>query len=137
MPGPPATVPATRAVIQTWRGNRPEARTRGPRRVPRRAPPPGWPPVPANGPLQMNDGARQRAGDAGHQLHVADDHLAQLVHVAGLGEHHDVVGTGDGIDTDHSGQTLDRQSHLARLADLRLDQDVRLYHDTTPSSPRE
>src|SRR6478735_2888558 len=44
---------------------------------------------------EVDDGARERAGDAVDHLDAAHDHLAQLVHRAGLGTGDDVVGTGD------------------------------------------
>ena len=50
----------------------------------------------------MDDGARERAGDAVEVLHLRDDQLAQLVDVAGLGTHDDVVGAGDVLGEGHA-----------------------------------
>ena len=46
--------------------------------------------------------AGQRAGDAVDGLHLGDDQLAELVDVAGLGAHDDVVGTGDVLGQRHA-----------------------------------
>ena len=81
---------------------------------------------------EMHHRAGERAGDAGHELDLADDHLAELVDAVRLGEHDHVVRAGDRVDPDHSGDIPDRGGHVTRLSDLGLDEDVRLDHDTTP-----
>ena len=43
---------------------------------------------------EVDDGAGEGAGDALDHLHPAHDHLAELVHGAGLGAGDDVVGAG-------------------------------------------
>src|SRR4051812_45569309 len=76
----------------------------------------------------VHHGARERAGDAVEGLHLGDHELAELVDVAGLGAHDDVIGTGDVLGHRDALDLGDRVRHLRGLADVGLDQDVGLHH---------
>src|ERR671932_10738 len=83
----------------------------------------------------MHDRTGDRTGDAGHELHVADDHFTQLVDAARLGEHDHVVRTRHRVYPYHSGDVANRRGHVTCPPDLGLHEDVRLDHDTSPSPP--
>src|SRR4051794_16316229 len=76
---------------------------------------------------EMNDRAGQRAGDAGNALHLGDDELAQLVDVARLGTHDDVVRPGHVLGHGHALESGDLGGDRRGLADLGLDEDVGLH----------
>src|SRR6476646_8419739 len=105
---------------------RPRARRAQDARAPRAADGQGrgrrW--VPAKS--DVDDGAGQRAGDAVEVLHLGDHQLAELVDVAGLGPHDHVVGAGDVLGEGHALDLRNGGCDLCGLADIGLDQDVRL-----------
>ncbi|GGZ08405.1 hypothetical protein GCM10010385_67090 [Streptomyces geysiriensis] len=86
--------------------------------------------------LEMNDRTGQGAGDAVHLLDLGDHHATQLVDGVGLGADDDVIGSCHVLGLDHSRDLADRLGDGRRLADLRLDQDVRLYHGTSRAATR-
>src|SRR3954453_18491793 len=88
----------------------------------------------ATGGAEMKDRAGQRAGDAGNALHLGDDELAQLVDVARLGTHDDVVRPGHVLGHGPALESGDLGGDRRGLADLGLDEDVGL-HRHWPSLP--
>ena len=79
-----------------------------------------------------DDGAGDGAGDALDLLDVADDHAAQVVHGGRFGAGDHVVGTGHALGHDDALDGVDLLGHLSRLADVGLDQDVRVDGHGTP-----
>src|SRR5690242_2324408 len=84
----------------------------------------------------MDDGAGKGPRDAVHLLDLRDHHAAEFIDRLGLGAHDDVVRAGDVLGLYHSGDLGDDVGHGRRLADLGLDQDVRLYHGTSRAATR-
>src|SRR3954451_19043324 len=72
----------------------------------------------------VDDRARERAGDAVEVLHLGDHQLAELVDVAGLGAHDHVVRTGDVLGEGHALDLGDGAGDLRGLADIGLYEDV-------------
>ncbi|GIJ45751.1 hypothetical protein Val02_26370 [Virgisporangium aliadipatigenens] len=54
-----------------------------------------------------------------------------------LREHHHVVGSGDGVHAHDPRDIPDGRGHVTRLSDFRLDEDVRLNHDTLSNPPAD
>src|SRR3954464_5514250 len=75
----------------------------------------------------MTDRAGQRAGDTGNALDLGDNELAQLVDVACLCTHDDVVRAGHVLGHGHALQPGDLGGDRRGLADLGLDEDVGLH----------
>src|SRR4051794_36198593 len=84
----------------------------------------------------MDDRAGQGTGDAVHLLDLRDHHAAEVVHGVGLGPHDHVIRSCHVLGLDDSRDLADRLGDGRRLADLRLDQDVRLYHGTSRAATR-
>ena len=83
-------------------------------------------------PQISDDGAGDGAGDALDLLDVPHDHAPEIVHGGRLGAGDDVVGPGHALGHDHARDGVDLLGHLGRLADVGLDQDVRMDGHGTP-----
>src|SRR4051794_26609556 len=84
----------------------------------------------------MYDRTGQSSGDAVHLLDSGDHHAAEFVDRFGPGPDDDVIGTGDVLGLDDSVDRGDHLRYCRGLADLGLDQDVRLYHVTSRAASR-
>ena len=92
---------------------------------------------PACAELQVHDRAGECPGDAIDALHLRDDELAELVHVARFGAHDDVVRTGDVFGERDTFEGGDLTGDRSRLADFGLDQNVSLNHHQLPPGSLE
>src|SRR5690349_15100393 len=84
----------------------------------------------------MDDRAGQGTGDAVHLLDLGDHHPAEVVDGVRLGPHDHVIRSCHVLGLEHSRNLADRLGDGRRFADLRLDQDVRLYHGTSRAATR-
>lgn len=75
---------------------------------------------------EIDDGARQGAGDARHGLDASDDESTEFVHRAGLGSDDDVVRTGNVLRKRYAGDIADGLDNGGSFAYLSLNEDIRL-----------
>src|SRR4051812_38756943 len=80
----------------------------------------------------MNDGTRKGTCDSLYRLNLRHHELAELVHVAGLGPHDHVIGTGNVLSLRDTGDSGDLAGHVRSLADFGLDENIGLHHNVLP-----
>ena len=77
---------------------------------------------------EVDDRTGQRPGDPVDALHPGDHELAQLVDALRLGTHDDVIGSRDVLGHRDALDERDLACDVGGLADLGLNEDVRLHH---------
>src|SRR6266702_2884088 len=80
----------------------------------------------------MNDGAGQCSGNARHGLNFGYHEAAQIVDILCLGPDYHVVWPGDVLRLSDTRELADANSDLSSLADLCLNENVRLHHAVLP-----
>src|SRR5260370_40431627 len=80
----------------------------------------------------MHDRAGQRSGNAGHGLNLGHHEAPQIVDILRLGPDDHVVWPGDVLGLRDAREFTDANSDLGGLADLCLNENVRLHHAVLP-----
>src|SRR5215472_12338037 len=110
-------------LARSWARDRPEPPAAGHRTVPGST---------ASRPLYVHDGAGQRSGNSWHGLNLRHYKPAEIVDIVRLGPDDHVVWPGDVLRLGYTREFTDVNSDLGGLADLCLNENVRLHHAVLP-----